>query len=173
MTTTMTAEHAHVTVTGYGILCWDSGNGSHNNTTQTVYSGAYYLRCAHNDDILTGTYISPLYDIGASGRYLIYVLADVVVTGAGVTWDDLVPAGVTWAQMGSITWDALCNLSAGPVVKIAVVYGDANPPTSRVDKMEILSAIVTGRYFRVEIEITDPSEEIAALVENFTLKFCQ
>jgi hypothetical protein len=58
-------------------------------------------------------------------------------------------------------------------VKIKINYGDTESLGSSVERMEILSAILTGRYFQVEIEITDPSAAVNALVQNFTMKFCQ
>jgi len=52
-------------------------------------------------------------------------------------------------------------------------YGDTSALGSTVERQEILSAIVSGRYFQVEISITDPGAAVNALVEHFTLKFCQ
>ncbi|MBW2024366.1 MAG: hypothetical protein JRH08_00735 [Deltaproteobacteria bacterium] len=153
----------------------DYSSGTHNNTEQTTYNSEYYLKCSHSSGNLTGTYTSPVYDLGSSGRYMVYVLVDIVVTGAGTTWNDVIPPGTTWDEIGisSKTWNEIFELNAGPQVKIKLKYGETNPPTNEVEKMEILSAIVTGRYFQVEIEITDPSDAVNVLVEHFTLKFCQ
>jgi hypothetical protein len=52
-------------------------------------------------------------------------------------------------------------------------YGDTLPLSNMVEKLEILSGIVIGRYFQAEIEITDPTTEINAYVESITIKFCQ
>lgn len=143
------------------------------NMEQYTYSGDSYIRCRHDGGVLTGTFTTEIYDIGASDRYLVYVLCDVVVIGGGTTWDDLAPPPTTWDQMGNLSWDAIFSLDAGPKVEISMLYGDTSPPTNRVEKLEILSAIVTGRYFQVEITITDPTPEVHAMVEEFTLKFCQ
>ena len=125
--------------------------------------------------MLVGTYTSPIYDRGSSARYLIYLLADIVVTGTGTTWDDVIPSPDKWSDINIDTrpWVEIFELAAGPSVSIKLKYGETSPPTSEVEKLEILSAIVTGRYFQVEITITDPSEAVNALVEHFTLKFCQ
>ena len=154
--------------------------GTHQNTEQTLYNSEYYLKCSHGSAGLTGTYRSPVYDLGASGRYMVYVLADVVVTGAGTTWDDIVPntsaqPNTTWQDINADTrtWAEITELSTGPQVKMRLYYGETNPPQNVVERLEILSAIVTGRYFQVEIEITDPSDVVYALVQNYTLKFCQ
>lgn len=172
--TTMSAEHATVTISGQKILGRHSADGWHNNTTQTSYSGEAYVKCAHQDGDFTGVYVSPIYDLGSSDRYLVYILAAVVVTGGGTTWGEIAPAPMTWTELDvTRTWGEIFNLTAGPQVKMRLCWGDTNPPTNVVEKLEILTAIVTGRYFQVEIEITDPSEEVNALVENFELKFCQ
>ena len=152
----------------------DYSAGTHSNTEQVTYSGADYLKCSHTAGVLTGTYLSPIFNLTGSDRYLIYLLAAIAVTGAGTTWDDLVPDPKTWNDLGvDKTWDAISNLPAAAAVRIRLLYGDTSPPTNEVGKMEILSAIATGQYFRIEITITDPSSEVQGLVENFTLKFCQ
>jgi len=155
--------------------CDYNGVGTHDNTEHTTYLSDDYLKCSHTADVLVGTYTSPIYDRGTSGRYLIYCSADIAVTGAGTTWDDQLPSPTTWDQGGASTktWNEIFTLSAGPSVAMKLKYGDTSPPTSEVRKLEILSAIATGRYFQMEITITDPNINVNALVENFTLKFCQ
>jgi len=151
----------------------DYSDGTHDNTEQIDYGGNYYLKCSHTGGVLTGTYTSGIFDRGSSGRFLLYVLASVVVTGGGTTWNDIAPSPMTWASLDvSRTWSDICSLISAPQVKMRVLYGTSSPPTNIVYQMEILTAIVTGRYFQVEIEITDPSSDVMAYVENFTLKFC-
>jgi len=106
---------------------------------------------------------------------MVYVLAAIVVTGAGTTWGDVIPPPDIWTEIGITTrqWAEIFSLAAGPSVTMKLKYGETSPPTNEVEMMEILSAIVTGRYFQLEIVITDPSDAVNALVENFTMKFCQ
>lgn len=157
----------------------DYSTGTHDNTEQTTYNSKYYLKCSHGSAGLSGTYKSSIFDLGASSRYLCYVLADIVVTGTGTTWEDVIPdnslVSTLWSDIdiANRTWAEIFALVAGPQVRMRLYYGNSSPPTSYVDRMEILSAIVTGRYFQVQIEITDPSPDIYALVEHFTLKLCQ
>jgi len=179
----------------YGLCAYDTGSsaelsgtvedllldtdGVHQNTEHVTYASDDYLTCSHGvTDYwdLTGTFTSEVYDLGASGRYLVYLVADIVMTGAGTTWNDVVPSPQTWEmlQVSTRNWTDIFQLDNGSIVAITLKYkaniGDA---WSEVNKMEILSGIVTGRYFQVEITITDPSESVNALVENFELKFCQ
>ncbi len=152
----------------------DYTTGTFTNTQMVLYGGANYLKCSHTGGVLIGNYKSTVIDRGASGRYLAYILASMVVTGEGQRWADVVPSGKTWTQMGiTRKWRDIFLPLAAPSVKMKLWYGDTNPPTNVVERMEILSAIVQGRYFQVEIEITDPTLTVNALVEHFTLKLCQ
>ena len=155
--------------------CDYNGVGTHDNTEHTTYDSDDYLKCSHTGGVLVGTYKSPIYDRGSSARYMVYILAGIVVTGAGTTWGDVIPSPDLWSEIGITTrmWAEIFSLSAGPSVAMKLKYGETSPPTNEVEKMEILSAIVTGRHFQLEIVITDPSDAVNALVENFALKFCQ
>lgn len=152
----------------------DYTTGTFTNTEMVLYGGENYLKCSHTGGVLNGSYKSPVIDRGASGRYLAYLLADMVVTGEGQRWVDVIPSGTTWATMGiTRKWRDIFLPLAAPSVKMKLWYGDTNPPTNVVERMEILSAIVQGRYFQVEIEIIDPTATVNALIEHNTLKLCQ
>jgi len=79
--------------------CDYDGVGTHDNTEHTTYDGDDYLKCSHTAGVLTGTYTSPIYDLGASDRYLVYCLAGIVVTGSGTTWDSQIPLTTTGAEL--------------------------------------------------------------------------
>jgi hypothetical protein len=145
----------------------------HDNTEQVEYTGDDYLKCSHGGGVLVGTYTSPIYDLGAVGDYLVYLVADIVITGAGTDWDSIAPSPTTWADISAetSTWVELMELPTGPQVSMKMYYGDTSPPTSEVERMEVLSTVVSGRYFQIEITITDPQINVNALVENFALNF--
>jgi hypothetical protein len=164
-----------------------TGGGIHDNTQHISYSGQDYLRCRHLHGNLTGVYTSPIFDIGAvegANRHLVYIVgqddaeADIVITGTGTTWGDKFPTPTTWLDGGATTlnWSQLFNLSGAPSVSMRLYYGTTSPPTSYIDRMEILSAIIPGsgsevnRYFQVRITITDPNTNVYAYVECFDLK---
>lgn len=152
----------------------DYTTGTFTNAEMVLYGTENYLKCSHTGGVLTGSYKSTVIDRGASGRYLAYLLAAMVVTGEGQRWADVMPAGTTWAAMGiTRKWREIFQPLAAPTVRMKLWYGDTNPPANVVERLEILSAIVQGRYFQVEIEITDPNLTVNALVEHFTLKLCQ
>ena len=87
----------------------------------------------------------------------------------------MAPSPTTWDDLNATTrtWVDLVELPSGPQVNMKMLYGDTSPPTSEVERMEILSTVVSGRYYQIEITITDPQPNVNALVENFTLKFAQ
>jgi len=160
-----------------------TGGGFHNNTSPIIYNAHDYLRCKHQHGVLTGTYKSRIIDSGiAADRYLVYIVGqdaaepDIVVVGAGTTWNAQLPAPNTWTNVGIATnsWTDIFTLDRGPKVTMRLWYGETSPPSNYVDKMEILSAIVEdARYFQIEITITDPVAEVYAYVEKFHLRLCQ
>ena len=153
----------------------DYSGGTHDNTEQTTYASECYLKCSHTDGVLTGTYLSPVYDLGSSGRYLVYLTTEYVVTGEGMTWADKFPSPTTWREGGAIDqkWDEIFNITEGSQVPISIKYGDDTSLSNTVERMEILASIITGRYFQVQIEIDDPGMNVYTLVRHNTLKFCQ
>jgi len=153
----------------------DYSGGTHDNTEQTTYASEYYLKCSHTGGVLTGTYLSPVYDLGSSGRYLVYLTTEYVVAGEGMTWEDKFPSPTTWREGGAIDqkWDEIFNITEGSQVHISIKYGDDTSLSNTVERMEILSSIITGRYFQVQIEIDDPGMNVYTLVKHNTLKFCQ
>ena len=103
-------------------------------------------------------------------------------TNGDIVWFDTVSVyeidevnSATWNSIGvaTNTWTNIFELDHGPSVTMGLYYGATSPPTSYVDKMEILSAIVTARYFQVQININDPVGEVYAYVEEFYLRLCQ
>jgi len=143
-------------------------------------AGSTWSQATTNDynyqiDEFCGRYTSPEYDLGSTLAVLTYILADVTVTGAGTTWGDIIPSPTTWSQIGILTrtWQEIFALEAAPSVAIALKWGTISGTLSnKASRMEILCALCTGRYFQVQITITDPSDSVNALVEEFTLKYC-
>lgn len=150
-------------------------SGSHDNTEHVTYNTDDYLKCSHTSDVLTGTYTSQVFDLGDgnSDIYLLWLDADVVVTGAGSTWSSAL-SGSTWERISADTrkWNEIFTIDEAPKVEITIKYKiNSGDSWGEANRMELLSTVVEGRYFQVVIKITDPSEEVNALVENYCLKF--
>lgn len=156
-----------------GSTMCDYSSGTHDNTEQTTYSGESYLKCSHTDGVLTGRFISPVYDLGSSASRLIYIQAQIVVTGVGTSWEDVIPGTSPWTVIDlSMPWSEIFSLPAGPSVRMTLLYGAASPPETEVERMEILSTVVDARYIRVMVDIVDPSEGVNAMVQALTIKRC-
>jgi len=152
----------------------DFSAGSHSNTEAVVYSGADHLKCSHAGGVLVGTYTGPVIDLSTVTSRFIYIGTSIVVTGAGTTWDDVLPGSTTWAEIdiANKTWAQIFELPSGPAVRISLEYGETSPPANTVEKLEICGTVVSGRYVRPVVEITDPSPAVNALVEALTISYC-
>jgi len=81
-----------------------------------------------------------------------------------------------WSDAGISTniWPEIFELTAGPSVSMRLYYGTSSPPTSYIDRMEIISTVLSAvRYLQLRITITDPNPNVNALVENYSLKVCR
>ena len=174
-------DGADITQTGANYVEWGYDSAGSWGTNAWYNSGGGWTEISGDDmnfkiDIYTGRYLSPEYDRSASGTYLVYLLADTVVTGAAVTWGGIIPSPDTWDDIGITyrTWNEIFALDEAPEVHIKVYWGDISGTLSNsAEKLEILSTVVTGRYYQFEITIRDPSSAVEILVENFTAKYCQ
>lgn len=159
--------------TAAGNFTDDFSTGTHDNTEATTYSGEAYLECSHTGGVLTGTYLSPIFDMSSNAQRLIYISADIVVTGAGTTWESAWAVGALWNTIDlTQSWMEIFNLPSGPTVRMKLLYGAASPPTSEAERMEILSTMVTARYLQVQVEIVDPNAQTNCLVEHLTVQYC-
>ncbi len=151
----------------------DFSTGTHDNTEQTTYNTEDYLAATRVGGSLSGNYKSPIFDLTEVGSYIMYVLADIAVIGQGTDWNSIAPDPTTWTQLGlGMRWLELIELPAGPNVRMKVNYGETSGLGQTVERMEIMMASVNGRYFQIEIDITDPTAEVFALVQNLTIKWC-
>lgn len=147
-------------------------SGTFNNTEHVIYAAEDYLQCTHSGGNLIGTYVSREFDTGvAADEYYMYLDAEIAVTGSGTVWTDVFTPTTTWDDVGAPTksWNEMFGVEEAPIVNIIIYHKDAGDWIEST-KAEILSAIVTARYFKVGIEITDPIDGINAKVEHFTLK---
>lgn len=103
------------------------------------------------------------YASGATCAFDTVILTEIDTVNS-TSWEDI--------NIGSRNWAQIFELTEGPSVTMTLHYGTGATPTDTVEKLEILSAIVTAKSYQLEINITDPSSSITALIENFELNFC-
>jgi hypothetical protein len=145
------------------------------NMKAILYDGTGYVKSKHAGSVLTGNWYSPIYDLTTSDRYLIYVISDIVIVGEGSLWNDKLPDPTKWSEVGVATkkWREIFELTASPQVPMTLKFGTTTPPTSEIDKLEIVAVTITGRYYQLQIGITDPQLNVYAQAEAPILKFCQ
>lgn len=150
------------------------------NCIPVIYSlSDVYLKLMRESGAITGSFTSRIHDNSASEQNLAYVLTDFVFTGAGTAWEDQGVAGTTtWEDMSggdtTKTWRQIFGLAGGSAkVEIALKNGVSAVSENTVNKMEILSTVVTARYFQYVINITDPDATSFVMVEGPTFKLCQ
>ena len=155
-------------------VCIMEGNFT-DNMKAVLYDGAGYIKGKHAGSVLVGNWYSPIYDLITSNRYLVYAFSELIVTGEGSLWSDKLPAPTKWSEVNVATqkWREIFELTASPQVPMTLKYGTTIPLTSEVDKLEIVAVTITGRYYQLQIGITDPQLNVYAQAEAPILKFCQ
>lgn len=151
-------------------VTWDYSTGTHSNTEKTTYNLLPHLKCSHSGGALVGTWKGPVFDRASVGTWLVYAMTDWLMIGAGLQWSSQFSGA--WKDIGpSRSWRSIFALEAGPGIKMRIDYGDTGSLGKSMERMEILSAVLTGRYFQIVIEITDPQPGLNALIEAVTMKF--
>jgi hypothetical protein len=146
-----------------------------NNMRPVLYAGDAYIKCSHTGGVFTGQWLSPMIDLGASDTYLLYSLSDIAIVGQGTMWSNQLPSPVKWNEVGVTTkkWREIFELSAAPKVEMSLDYGPDESLVNNLSRLEILGGIVSGRYYRLKIDIEDPQSQVFAYVEGPNLKFTQ
>ena len=155
-------------------VCVLEGNFT-DNTSPILYGGDAYIKCSHVGGVLSGSWLSPIIDLGASAKYLVYSLNDIVIAGQGTTWKNQLPAPVKWSGVGAEIrkWRQIFELSSAPKVEMSINYGPDPSLVNSTSRLEILGCIITGRYYQFQIDIEDPQSQVFAYVEGPNLKFTQ
>ena len=141
----------------YGCWTWDFNAGTHDNTEHTIYNSEDALKCSHAGGVLSGTFISPTYDLGAVEDVRIWGDFRTVFVSGATTWDGVAPAGRTWNDLGSGSWMEIFQPTEAGKVEAALKFSADGSNWSSVDFFQVLCAEVTARYLKVEIKLTDPT----------------
>jgi hypothetical protein len=117
-----------------------------------------------------------------SGISLAYLLFDFYQDAPGptaTTWDNLAPSPNTWNDFAPllptpIKWtDLVGDIASEEAARVDVSFDFSNTPGGpyqTVNRMELLTAVIEGRYVRVKIEITDIVESRYIVVGPSTFK---
>jgi hypothetical protein len=119
-----------------------------------------------------GEFISDVIDTETQAldeKMLIYVLAGINFSGGTGTWNSLCPPPATWYDFAydSVegrwkTWYEVVGdvtKAKAAIVEIGVDYSDSpTGPFDSVERLELLSTIVTGRYVKIRYKLEDINE---------------
>jgi len=151
---------------------WDYTTGTHDNTEHHVYNEVDCLRCAHSGGVLTGTWKSPIYDLGSIqtvriwGDFIQGIDSQDLMWGGvfqpGDTWGDRIAPGQRWYQV----W------TPGEVgmIKATLLYDDFTPPEKEITGFEIGAPEISGRYVQVKVEIIDPNIATHSYLHELNMK---
>ena len=137
---------------------WDYSVGVHSNTTNSTYASTAVLKCTHDADVLTGTWVSPIYDLSSSITVRVWGDFLTVFAGSSASWAAL-PSTNTWAsiQSSSKRWYEVVNQSQAGILESTIRWGDSTDALNNSAKMfHVCSPEFTARYMQVDVTITDP-----------------
>lgn len=153
----------YVELPTYGSWVWDfDAIGTHSNTEHVTHNSTDALKCSHTAGVLTGTWTSPEYDLGALVTVRIWsdFLAD--FTSPAGTWTSLV-GSANWEDVlipSTIKWYQFTQPVTSGAVRATIKWGTSSGvyPNS-ADKFELSSIEFEARYLQVVITITDPTDD--------------
>jgi hypothetical protein len=146
--------------------------GTYSTAIDYLYNSSHYIQANHTSG-LAGSFASTIFDTTTSKQYLAYITADLTVIGTGSLWSDLLPTTATlWSESltTSRTWSEAFAPDAAPAITMKLQYGDTTALGSTLERLEILSGIITGRYFKAVVNIVDPQPSIYGIVQLPVLK---
>lgn len=147
----------------------DYSTGTATNMTVTGTYPNQSMECSHTGDVLIGEYTSLEIDTGnitADLKMLIYVLFDFQLNTVTPTWNVVAPIPMTWTEMAydpiEMEWNTWLEFlgdpykSSAPRLNVSVEYSETpGGPYNTVDRLELLTAIVYGRYIKVKYHLED------------------
>lgn len=139
---------------------WDfNGIGTFDNTEYVLYDGAPALKCSHTGGVLTGTWLSPEYDMLALKTVRVWGdFLSTFVSSAG-TWDALFPGATLWSDKltAQTRWYVLLSPEYAGILQARLYWGSVTGQLTEIgDKLEILAPEVSARFLQVKVTITDP-----------------
>ena len=153
---TMLAPHGYTLDTTSNI---DQGTGSHSATEFYDQGGGDYVLRVNHSTALTGTYTSAEIDLGSSKTVRVQGDFILKVLDASATWAALWGASGIWStKTMSDMWGEIFSPSAASSMSAKLKWGTATGvyPNS-ADLFELSAIDAVGRYFQIEVTLTDPN----------------
>ena len=152
---------------------WDFSAGVLTNVEVTTFGGNSVLKCSHAGGVLTGTWQSPVYDLGSIKT--VRTWGDFIgdFAASGLTWDGLIPAPNTWDSLGvaTRTWADIFSAVAAGKIEATIEWGvTPGVYVGRADYFQILAPEFQARYVRVTVTITDPTLDSNTYLRTLNMK---
>jgi hypothetical protein len=150
--------------------------------TNMTVSGSYptqTMECAHTAGVRVGTFRSDeieLVDASVDQQNVVYVLFDFEFDQPpDDTWNALAAPPDTWVNFGATrTWDSILNddkRAEAAKVDVSIEHSaSTGGPYETVERLELLSAIVVGKYVRLNYRIEDPNDVSNIILGPSTFK---
>ena len=137
---------------------WDfDGIGTHSNTEYVSYGGSDALKCSHTGNVLTGTWISPEYDLGSLKTVRVWGDFLTAFSSDDGTWTSIFGTS-TWADVvGTKKWYEITAPDYASILTAKIKWGvSSGIYTNESEHFELCSVEFQARYIQVEVTITDP-----------------
>lgn len=146
--------------TVYSGINLDYPTGSHDNTEYYDQGGGdYCIRVVHTGG-LSGTWTSATIDVGeernlrAQGDFILNVL------DSSATWEAFWPTPNTWDSLDiDESWSDLYGTDCASEINATLKWGTASVSEHSSSKFELMAVDTVGRYYQVEVALTDPTYE--------------
>mgnify|MGYP001570388421 FL=1 len=139
---------------------WDfNGIGTFDNTEYVLYNTAPALKCSHTGGVLTGTWLSPEYDMLALKTVRVWGDFLTVFASLGGTWAALFPGATLWSDKttAQTRWYELLSPEYAGALQARLYWGSVTGQLTEIgDKLEILAPEISARFLQVKVTITDP-----------------
>jgi hypothetical protein len=152
---------------------WDFNTGTFSNTEHCTTSGEDALKCSHTADVLTGTWTSPEYNLGAVKTVRVWGDFRVDMVDSSQEWSGALAAGKTWTELGLALkkWYEIFASTVASQLKATVYWGTSpGSLTNSADFFEICSAEFSAQYVQVVVEITDPALDANLKLKTLNMK---
>jgi hypothetical protein len=152
---------------------WNFSTGSHSNTQQTTYGGNNCLKCSHTGSVLSGTWVSPAYDLGSIKTVRVWgdFIADMI--SSGLTWASNLPSPAAWTSVSAATktWSQIFSSGVAGNLSATIEWGEtAGVYTGSAFSFHILAPEFTARYVRVSVTIVDPALDANLYLRTLNMK---
>ncbi len=153
---------------------WDFTTGTFTNTEHVLYNSQHCLKCSHTGGNLTGTWLSPEYDLGSVKKCRHWGDFVTEFISSALTWNGLAPVPRTWADLGvsgGKRWFEIFATDIAAQLSAKIKYGNSSGAlTNEFTFFQMTAPEFEARYVQVEVIITDPVQDAVLHLKTLNMK---